>query len=252
MNMYVDRHLKPPRQSCCGFYFGKYSKGASHCLCHPLAPNFSKYGLAFMVGLGHSCLRCPSEIPVEISRIFEAHSIPKSSINRYPLLSTPFKKYFYRYHWYISLNIYIYIRYIYIYTIILYIYTNITTIFSSGILWTQNINGAVSKVPKAEATKVPNVRQLSTCAKPRWRLMGKVESWEVETCCWILLCMYIIISYMDISENRGTPKSSILIGFSIINHPFWGIPLFGNTHIHTLTCMSLLLLGYIRWLYGYN
>ena len=28
---------------------------------------------------------------------------------------------------------------------------------------------------------------------------------------------------MDISENSGTPKSSILIGFSIIlNHPFWG------------------------------
>ena len=25
---------------------------------------------------------------------------------------------------------------------------------------------------------------------------------------------------MDVSENRGTPKSSILIGFFIINHPF--------------------------------
>ena len=34
---------------------------------------------------------------------------------------------------------------------------------------------------------------------------------------------------MGVSENRGTPKSSILIGFSIINHPFWGIPIFGNT-----------------------
>jgi len=31
---------------------------------------------------------------------------------------------------------------------------------------------------------------------------------------------------MDDSENRGTPKSSILILFSIINHPFWGIPNF--------------------------
>ena len=31
---------------------------------------------------------------------------------------------------------------------------------------------------------------------------------------------------MDVSENSGTPKSSILIGFSIINHPFWGTPLF--------------------------
>ena len=26
--------------------------------------------------------------------------------------------------------------------------------------------------------------------------------------------------HMDVSENSGTPKSSILIGFSIINHPF--------------------------------
>ena len=27
------------------------------------------------------------------------------------------------------------------------------------------------------------------------------------------------------------PKSSILIGFSITNHPFWGPPIFGNPHI---------------------
>ena len=36
---------------------------------------------------------------------------------------------------------------------------------------------------------------------------------------------------MGVSENSGTPKSSILIGFSIINHPFWGTPIFGNTHM---------------------
>ena len=35
---------------------------------------------------------------------------------------------------------------------------------------------------------------------------------------------------MGVSENSGTPKSSTLIGFSIINHPFWGTPIFGNTH----------------------
>ena len=40
---------------------------------------------------------------------------------------------------------------------------------------------------------------------------------------------------MDVSENSGTPKSSILIGFPIINHPFWGIPIFGNTHIYLHT-----------------
>ena len=36
---------------------------------------------------------------------------------------------------------------------------------------------------------------------------------------------------MGVSENRGTPKSSILIGFSIINHPFWGTSIVGNSQI---------------------
>ena len=36
------------------------------------------------------------------------------------------------------------------------------------------------------------------------------------------------------------PKSSILIGFSIINHPFWGTPIFGNTHIYTIIYMIYL------------
>ena len=47
---------------------------------------------------------------------------------------------------------------------------------------------------------------------------------------------------MGVSENKGTPKSSMLIGYSIINHPFWGIPIFfGNTHIYKLklVCFSL-------------
>ena len=35
---------------------------------------------------------------------------------------------------------------------------------------------------------------------------------------------------MDVFENSGTPKSSILIGFSIINHPF-GVSLFLETPI---------------------
>jgi len=39
---------------------------------------------------------------------------------------------------------------------------------------------------------------------------------------------------MGVSENGGTPKSSILVGISIINHPFWGTPIFGNTHIEML------------------
>ena len=30
------------------------------------------------------------------------------------------------------------------------------------------------------------------------------------------------------SETRGNPKSSILMGFSIINHLFWDMPIYGN------------------------
>ena len=40
-------------------------------------------------------------------------------------------------------------------------------------------------------------------------------------------------AYMGVSENSGTPKSSIFIRFSIINHPFWGTTIFGNPHIAT-------------------
>ena len=57
---------------------------------------------------------------------------------------------------------------------------------------------------------------------------------------------------MGVSENSGTPQSSILIGFSIINHPFWGYHYFrkhpyghllgGSSNLHTrfgngVTCL---------------
>ena len=44
--------------------------------------------------------------------------------------------------------------------------------------------------------------------------------------------MTSMFSPVAVSENRGTPKSSILIGFSIINHQFWGIPILGPPHIN--------------------
>ena len=37
--------------------------------------------------------------------------------------------------------------------------------------------------------------------------------------------------HVGVSLNGGTPKSSILIGSSIINHPFWGTTIFGNIHV---------------------
>jgi len=42
---------------------------------------------------------------------------------------------------------------------------------------------------------------------------------------------------VDVSENRGTPKSSILIGFSIINHTFWGTPISGWKHPNQQTSL---------------
>ena len=41
---------------------------------------------------------------------------------------------------------------------------------------------------------------------------------------------YQAYHHMGVSLNGGIPKSSILIGFSIMNHPFWGTPIFGNPH----------------------
>ena len=44
--------------------------------------------------------------------------------------------------------------------------------------------------------------------------------------------MYIICMYMGVSENRGTPKSSILIRFFHYKPSILGYPYFGNTHIY--------------------
>ena len=45
--------------------------------------------------------------------------------------------------------------------------------------------------------------------------------------------------HMDVSENNGTSKSSIFIGFSIINHPFWGIYPYFWKHPHHSSHFSL-------------
>ena len=47
-------------------------------------------------------------------------------------------------------------------------------------------------------------------------------------------CIFSVLKayQMDVSENRGTPKSSILIGFSIMNHPFWGTFILGTPQMN--------------------
>ena len=56
---------------------------------------------------------------------------------------------------------------------------------------------------------------------------------KTSSCCSRCVCIFLQVG---VSENRGTPKSSILIGCSIINHPFWGTPSFGNTQVEFLPC----------------
>ena len=54
---------------------------------------------------------------------------------------------------------------------------------------------------------------------------------------------------MGVSENSGTPKSSNLIGFSIINHPFWGTTIFGNPRIGMFVgCQSQLVFLMLFWM----
>ena len=55
-----------------------------------------------------------------------------------------------------------------------------------------------------------------------------MERWSIST---VFFSNGFCFPHMGVSKNSGTPKSPILIGFSIINHPFWGTPILGNTHI---------------------
>ena len=56
---------------------------------------------------------------------------------------------------------------------------------------------------------------------------------------------YIICMYMwRFFSNRGTPKSSILVGFSIINHPAIGVPPLQETPIWCI-CMHIYTYIYI-------
>ena len=65
------------------------------------------------------------------------------------------------------------------------------------------------------------------------------ESWGYV---WIIGYAERVMSYdLGVSKNNGTPKSSILIWCSLINHPFWGTSIFGNTHLQ---------LGTFQWFFS--
>ena len=57
------------------------------------------------------------------------------------------------------------------------------------------------------------------------------KSWPSARVRWDFFIEMNHLYKMSVSKNNGTLKSSLLIGFSIINHPFWGTPIFGNTQM---------------------
>ena len=106
----------------------------------------------------------------------------------------------------------------------------------------------------SEQHSLPKTQQLWVFAT---RTKNGIETYPDNFNAWRTFGHY----HMDVSENNGTPKSSTLIGFSIINHPFWGIPIFGNTYIYLEKNSSLYQqLGYFSnglnqmhgWVFGWN
>ena len=49
--------------------------------------------------------------------------------------------------------------------------------------------------------------------------------------------------FMKVSINGGDPKSSISIVLFIINHPFWGMPMYGTPHIWMHTCKCVIMVN---------
>ena len=77
--------------------------------------------------------------------------------------------------------------------------------------------GLKKKTPKTQHVPSKNCMLGSDDPFPFWLKFGHFNGGKAHT-------------HLGVSKNSGTPKSSILIGFSIINHPFWGTPIFGNTY----------------------
>ena len=101
----------------------------------------------------------------------------------------------------------------------IYIYISYLSILSS-----HTLHVFFWKNPPSKTSQLPGFFQrypcmssgMRPCYKAFWRRCRTAEVAAVK---------------LGVSKNNGTPKSSILIGFSIINHPFWGTPIFGNTQL---------------------
>ena len=98
--------------------------------------------------------------------------------------------------------------------------------------------------PKGLSQKSSNRRSRHFPGRPRSRMSTgparQSTSWSNDGRCWSLVssskmsyesCTFWMLVIWVFPKIGVPPKSWILIGFSIINHPFCGSPIFGNTHI---------------------
>ena len=63
----------------------------------------------------------------------------------------------------------------------------------------------------------------------KWGYLG-----EVNIYIYIYIYTYvspILLYVMEVSWKGDTSNSSILIGFSIMNHPLWDVHIFGGHHV---------------------
>ena len=84
-------------------------------------------------------------------------------------------------------------------------------VYTLEISWVKNknsgwwLNQSIWKI----LVKLDHLPQGSGWKFPKWKFFFSSQNWG-------------LFFHMNVSKNSGTPKSSILIGLSLINHPFWG------------------------------
>ena len=94
----------------------------------------------------------------------------------------------------------------------------------------------LSTIPSASWKERPTTKTYQnnlrkSCGICLVQLVQKLGMVQTITCWCSTLNTVLYSDHLMGLNGCGTPKSSILIGFSIINHPFWGAPIFGNTQM---------------------
>ena len=114
----------------------------------------------------------------------------------------------------------------------------------NGCTWclcsTQILQGIPKKVTIVGPPRVHYMASSPREQLPAGRTKQAPRSNQWSKNCWLPVVSNVFIYFcfwyvdMKVSWNGDTPKSSILIGFSIGKQPYWGSSIFGNPHIDPL------------------